>query len=61
MQAGGNRMDLIIEDFFKANIECFDAIQTLSFHGILDEEEKATHEHNLLFNIIEAMKNELNH
>ena len=52
-------MDLIIEDFFKANIKCFEAIQTLANYGIFDEEEKAAHEHNLLFNIIGVMKNEL--
>ena len=52
-------MDLIIEDFFKANIKCFYAIQTLSDYGIFDEEEKAAYEHNLLFNIIKVMENEL--
>ena len=54
-------MELIIEDFFKANIKCFDAIQTLSHYGLFDEEEKAAHEHNLLFKIVETMKNEFKH
>ena len=53
-------MSLIFEDFFKENIRSFDAIQTLSNNGLFDEEEKATYEHYLLLNIIDAMKIELN-
>lgn len=40
-------------------IESYEAIQTLEKNGLLDEEEKATHEHNLLFQIIKEMKLEL--
>lgn len=44
---------------FKQYIECYTAIQTLEKNGIFDEEEKAVHEHNLLFQIIETMKSEI--
>lgn len=44
---------------FKDNIDCYRSIQILAKRGIFDEEEKAIHEHNLLFDIIETMKSEL--
>jgi len=34
----------------------YNAIQVLANNGITDEEEKAVHEHNLLFQIIEQFK-----
>lgn len=37
-------------------IESYNAIQTLKANGILDEEEAAVHEHNLLYKIIIAMR-----
>lgn len=39
-------------------IASYEAIQTLARNGIIDEEEKEVHEHNLLFSIIETMKSE---
>jgi len=41
---------------FYKYVLCYDAIQTLANNGITDEEEKAVHEHNLLFQIIERFK-----
>lgn len=44
---------------FERYIECYGAIQTLFWNGIFDEEEKTTHEHNLMVQIIETMKREI--
>lgn len=41
---------------FKKYIDCYKSIQTLHENGIVDEEEKAVHEHNLLHNIIVTME-----
>ena len=40
-------------------IACYNAIQTLAKNGILDEEEKAVHEHNLLVDIIMTFASEV--
>ena len=37
-------------------IKCYEAIQTLNYNGILDEDETAVHEHNLLDKIIRDMR-----
>lgn len=47
------------KSIFEKYIKCYEAIETLHMNGILDEEEKAVHEHNLLFNIVETMKTEV--
>ena len=47
------------KNIFRQNIKCYEAIQTLHEYGFLDEEEKAVHEHNLLFDIIETMLSEI--
>lgn len=52
-------MNEVWKNIFKEYIKSYEAIQTLECNGIFDEEEKAVHEHNLLFNIIETMKDEL--
>ena len=52
-------MNEICEKAFKTYIACYEAIQLLARNGIFDEEEKAVHEHNLLFQIIEASKTEI--
>lgn len=44
---------------FKEYISSYNAIQTLTRNDLFDEEEKAVHEHNLLFNIIQTMKMEV--
>ena len=44
---------------YKKHIDSYKAIQTLYENGILDEEEKAVHEHNLLHNIIVTMESEV--
>ena len=44
---------------FKKYIKDYEAIQTLHEDSILDDEEKAVHEHNLLHNIIETFKSEV--
>lgn len=46
-------------NIFREYVECYKSIQTLSRNGILDDEEKAVHEHNLLFNLVETMKTEI--
>lgn len=46
-------------NIFKEYIACYEAIQLLARKGIFDEEEKAVHEHNLLFEIIETMRSEI--
>lgn len=43
----------------KEFISSYSAIQTLERNDLFDEEEKAVHEHNLLFNIIQTMKMEV--
>ena len=40
-------------------IASYESIQVLARNGIIDEEEKAVHEHNLLFGIIETMRSEV--
>ena len=52
-------MDEIWRKIFQKYIDCYKAIQTLEENGIFDEEEKAAHEHNLLFEIVETMKSEV--
>ena len=37
-------------------IKCYEAIRILAFNGILDEDEVAVHEHNLLDKIIRDMR-----
>lgn len=44
---------------FKNNIDCYRSIQILAERGIIDEEEKAVFEHNLLYDIIDTMGCEL--
>lgn len=48
------------KNIFKKHVDCYEAIETLSENAIFDEEEKAVHEHNLLWQIIEDMRSELN-
>lgn len=43
----------------KKYIACYEAIQLLEHEDIFDEEEKSVHEHNLLFNIVEAFRSEV--
>lgn len=52
-------MNQAAKSAYKQCIKCYEAIQTLAFNNIFDEEEKAVHEHNLLCNCIEVMKTEL--
>lgn len=52
-------MNEVWKNIFKKYIACNEAIQLLAHEGIFDEEEKAVHEHNLLFEIIETMKSEV--
>lgn len=52
-------MNEAIENFFKKSIKSYEAIETLSYNGLFDEEEKHVHEHNLLFGIIDMMRSEL--
>ena len=52
-------MDKVWKGIFREYVECYQAIQTLSKNGILGDEEKAVHEHNLLFNLVETMKSEV--
>ena len=46
------------KSIFRKYVACYNAINLLAHEGILDEEEKAVHEHNLLFEIIETMRSE---
>ena len=52
-------MNTIWKSIFLKYIKCYEAIETLYNYGIFDGEEKAVHEHNVLFNIIETMKTEV--
>lgn len=52
-------MNEVWNRIFKRYIKCYEAIEVLAMEGIIDEEEKSVHEHNLLFNIIETMKTEV--
>lgn len=47
------------KNFSKKCIESYDSLQTLEANGLIDEEEKAVHEHNLLFEILSIMKTEV--
>ena len=47
------------KQILKKYIKCYEAIQTLHENSIFDDEEKEVHEHNLLFNIIETMRIEI--
>lgn len=53
-------MTEVWRNIFKQYVKCYVAIQTLYEHGIFDEEERAAHEHNLLHEIIETMRSEVN-
>lgn len=44
---------------FRERVDCYNAIQVLKIHGILDEEEAAVCEHNLLADVIDLFKSEL--
>lgn len=44
---------------FRKYIDSYKAIQTLHENGIMDEEEKAVNEHNLLHNIMVTMESEV--
>lgn len=44
---------------FREYVDCYNAIQVLKIHGILDEEEAAVCEHNLLADVIDLFKSEL--
>lgn len=44
---------------FKQYVNSFDAITTLANNGLMDEEEKAVYEHNLLKDIIVTFQSEL--
>lgn len=52
-------MGELLKDVFKEYIAGFEGIQVLARIGVFDEEEKAIHEHNLLFNIIDTMRSEV--
>ena len=52
-------MDPVWRNIFRKYIDSYKAIQTLHENGILDEEEKAVHEHNLLYNIMVTMESEV--
>ena len=47
------------KNFSKKCIESYDALQTLNANGLMLEEEKAVHEHNLLVEILSTMKTEV--
>ena len=52
-------MNKVWKNIFEKYIGCYEAIQLLERESIFDEEEKAVHEHNLLYNIIETFKSEV--
>lgn len=52
-------MDDMLKSIFNKYLKCYEAIQVLHDNGILDEEEKAVHEHNLLHSIIVMMDSEV--
>lgn len=52
-------MTEVWKSIFKKYVEGYKAIQHLESLGIIDEEEKAVHEHNLLFQIIDTMQSEI--
>lgn len=52
-------MNEATQNFFKQSIKSYEAIETLSMNGLFDEEEKHVHEHNLLFGIIDRMREDL--
>lgn len=45
-----------MKDLGERHIESYEAIQCLAENGLLDEEEKAVHEHNLLATIISDLR-----
>jgi len=47
------------KNIFERFIDSYKAIQTLQENGLMDEEEKAVYEHNLLSEIIFTMKTEV--
>lgn len=57
--AGGTGMNEVWKQIFNGYVESYKAIQTLQKNGLLDEEEKAVHEHNLLCEIIGTMESEI--
>lgn len=52
-------MNEVWKSIFKKYIDCYNSIEILAQNGIFDEEEKNVHEHNLLFEIIETMRSEV--
>lgn len=52
-------MTEVWKEIMRENVESYKAIQILKNNSILDEEEVAVHEHNLLFSIIETFESEL--
>ena len=52
-------MKHVLESEFINYIDSYKSIQILSNNGIMDEEEKAVYEHNLLHDIIATMKTEI--
>ena len=53
------KMNPVWKNIFRKYIDSYKAIQTLHENGILDGEEKAVHEHNLLYNIVVTMESEV--
>lgn len=52
-------MNEVWREIFKRYIGCYKAIQLLGDGDVLDEEEKTVCEHNLLFDIIETFRSEV--
>ena len=47
------------KNIFRKYTDSYKAIQTLHENGIMNKEEKAVHEHNLLHNIMVTMESEV--
>lgn len=52
-------MDNTWRNIFRDFIACYAAIETLEKNGVIKDDEVESHKYQLLDNIIEAMKNEV--
>lgn len=59
IKKGAKNMNEAWKNFSKKCIESYDALQTLNGNGLMTEEEKTIHEHNLLIEILSIMKTEV--
>lgn len=55
----GEQMTEVWKRIFARYIRSYESIELLAKEEIFDEEEKAVHEHNLLFQIIQTMRSEV--